>query len=193
MAKNVKISKEVIASLLPQRNLLNAKTEDLLNQTFNLNSVIESDEFDNDNDRIEGPVRLRFMNDKTNTIMTFPIRALLYSESTPVTDVKKYDHETSEKEVVHAKLLEQAANNDDVKIPESFTIMHVEERKNAAGNVVYPTYSYQAFQERVDAMKEGEDITDIYTDFNFMSTLPGTKLATRFADIEPVKNIVISI
>jgi len=191
--KNFVISKEVVASLLPQRSLLNQKADELLNQTFILNSVVESEDFDEDNDRLTGPVRLRFMNKKNGTLMVFPIRGLLFSDSTTVKDAAKYDHKTSEKVVLHTRLLEAAANDDDVKIPEEFTVMNVETRKNINDETVYPSYAYKAFQERVEALKEDEDISSIYQDFNFMTGLSGGELATRFKDIEPVKNVVISL
>jgi len=195
MKNTIKISKEVMASLLPQKALLNSKVDEILHQTFKLNSVVESEDYDNENDRATGPVRLRYINTKTNAILTFPLRGLLFTNSTTVKDPKKFD-EDSPVVVLHNRLMESASNMEDVEIPEEFTVMSAEPKKKVVAGaevVMYPTYSYQLFQDRVDALKDGEDFGNIYGDFAFMAKLPGTTLAARFADIEPVKNIVISL
>ena len=191
--KKIKISKEVIASLMPTRNLLNLPADQLLDQTFTLNSVVENEDYNENDGTIGGPVRLRYMNSKTNAIAQFPVRGLLYAQTADVKSSSKFDPENTETVVMHTRLLEEAANSEEVDIPASFTVVDVQNRTNIDGKTVFPTYSYQKFQERVDAMSEGEDISEIYQDFAFMSTLPGTALAERFKDIEPVKNIVISL
>ena len=69
--EKVTISKEVIASLVPQRNLLNAKKGDLIDQTFKLNSVVVDENnpsfYVPGQEEVKGAVRLRYLNTGNNT------------------------------------------------------------------------------------------------------------------------------
>lgn len=199
--KRIKINKEVIASLMPTRNLLNMKAEDLLDQTFTLNSVVEEpadspnkDNYDEKDGRANGPIRLRYMNTKTSAIAQFPVRGLLYADYADVKDSKSFNKDTK-KTPMHTFLLEDNATNDDIDIPATFTVVDVESRKTESGELIYPTYAYEKFQARVDALKDGEEIGDIYRDWNFINSLPGTDLQARYKenDIDPIKRLVISL
>lgn len=195
MNKPIIISKNVISSLMPQRNLLNAPAAMLLGRTFELNSTVESDDYSNDLEEVNkdnGRVTFRFQDQESNAVMKFPVRSLLYAGVTSEKDVEKFDENTTVA-VMHTRLLEDSATQDQITLPEKFTVIDVQNRKNLAGQTIYPSYSYQKFQDRVTALKEGEDVGSIYTDFAFIGTLAGTEQAPQFENIEPIKSIVINI
>ena len=189
------ISKNVLTSLMPQRNLLNAPKDLLLGRTFALNSIVENDAYSNDLESVSndnGRVTFRFQDKESNAVMKFPIRSILYANVTTEKDHTKFNKD-SDVDVMHKVLLEQSATKDDVTLPEEFTIISVEDRKNLAGDTIYPSYSYQKFQDRIAALKAGEDQGTIYADFSFIGSLAGTETAPLFKDIEPIKSIVINI
>lgn len=193
------ISKSILGSLIPQRNLLNAVREDLIDQTFKLSSVAPDEnnpEFYKEGDsEVKGAVRLRYINTKNSNMLTFPVRGLLFSNYTPVKDSSKFDEKTSEIAPVHKQLMEAYKTTEKVELPQEFTIVDVKDRVNArTKKVVYPSYAYEAFQTRVNALPAGASVLPIYQDRSFMMTLSDGKLDPQYeGKVEPVKDIVITL
>lgn len=76
----------------------------------------------------------------------------------------------------------------DVILPWSFQVVNKETRMDSEGNKIYPQYAYQAFQDR---LKNESDSNYIFSDQDFMLSLPGKPLADRFKDIDPLVSFTI--
>jgi hypothetical protein len=201
----IKISSEVLNALTPQRRFLNAKAEELINQTFSLHSIVPpngavvKDLTKNNDDTTR--VGIKFINDNTKQALTIPVRNLLMLQVAQISGKNaKYEAASTPVNRVHEVLLEaMTAGNGTANLNaiEKFTVVDVQNRMvPGTDTLMYPTYAYEAFQAKAKELREVDkdaDMAVIYNDRDFMQGLYGTELAAQYENIEPTKEVVISI
>lgn len=207
MAKlDVKISLAVLSALATQRGLLNAKATDLENQTFILHSMVVANKPDGKprSAALVAPgddtpyIKARYINQTTKKAFLIPIRGLLGLDVATVGAGanKKFDKDTTPVEKVADFLMEKATDKDAALLPEKFTVVSVTPREQpSTGRIMYPPYCYAKFSDKVKELREADpnaDLTPIYTDIEFMSSLYADEVAPQFANAEPTKSIVIT-
>lgn len=204
-AVEIKISMEVLNSLSPQKGMLNAKAGDLQDNVFVLHSVVAPTGKKSTLDGKSGEddnlyVKARYVNSSNKKSFLIPIRALLNLEIAKMpekTKNVKFDAATMETIRVHEHLIETITDNKPTLLPQTFTVVAVENRvQEGTNNIMYPPYCYDRFSEAVKKLRENDaeaSLDPIYSDYEFMQSLYADKPSDRFASAEPTKRIVISI
>ena len=208
------ISNDVLGSLLPQPGMLNLSKTLLEGQTFVFANKVAQDDVSNDfsaDNKNVGRIKFRYKNSVTKKAVTVGIRSLLYFGNTDLAVVPA-DQKFEDIQKVHEKLM--SGDTADIQLPTQFTIVRAEDRiaKDENGNPrigadqqpikIYPAYMYESFKAKADQItrdhkasgKTGTpDISEIYKDYEYMQSLAGTPLQTRFKSPEATKQLVIKI
>lgn len=198
----IKISMEVLNSLSPQRGMLNAKAEDLKDQTFNLHSMVAPDKKKTQLEKADGDnlfVKARYVNSKNSKAFLIPIRGLLSLNVVELgSENVKYEEGTTQVSKVHEYLMEHIGpDGKNISLPATFTVVSVKERiQESTGSVMYPPYCYDRFNEKVKEARATDPdapLDAIYNDFEFMQSLYADGRSDRHQNAEANKDIVISI
>lgn len=200
---SITISQDVLNSLSPQKGMLNAKSGDLLDQTFNLHSIViptgkkakDLDKYDADSTML---IKARYINASNKKSFLIPVRGLLNLDIAQVDSKNaKYDPLTTATVKVHEHLLEVGTSGKSSELPPSFKVVAVTNRlQEGTGHIMYPPYCYKDFSDAVNDLRkvdENADLSSIYTNYEFMNGLYAEDRMERFSAVEATKVIVISI
>lgn len=197
-----KISMEVLNSLSPQRGMLNAKAEDLKDQTFTLHSMVAPE---NRKAQLEKPtednlfVKARYVNTKNSKAFLIPIRGLLNMAVVELgSENVEFEEGETETTRVHEYLMEHIKGDAKaIGLPEKFTVVSVKDRvQESTGRTMYPPYCYDRFNARVKELRDADpkaSLDPIYQDYEFMQSLYADERADRHQNAEANKDLVISI
>ena len=189
---DIKISVDVLNGLSPQRQMSNAKKEDIDGQTFVLHSLIGPDSASNakglnklqeDTSRF----KVKYVNSSTGQAFLLPIRSLLnleIADGLTLADGENEDYvaeDDTKKRRVHEYLTTEMESGKDISLLQEFKVVSVEPRKQqGTDNLMYPAYCYKKFNDRIDEVNQAHkdsgaegraDLGEIYGDFTFMNSL----------------------
>ena len=200
----MKILRENLLNMLPQKSMINSSKDALLGKTFIMTGMVEDERI---NQELEEPnkeagrVRYRFIEEGGTNTVVISVRQLLFMSTTIEDTITKdtYDAKNTEVNALHAILAEKMKGEDDanVDLPEKITVVSVEDskRESTAGNMetVYPAYMYEKFAKRAAQVPPNE-VGELYGDFDLMSSLPGSQLLPRFdkKGVEAIKTLVVN-
>lgn len=210
--KKISIARTALLNMLPQSNVLNLPKADLEGATFEVQDLITADknsaEF-GDDVQTNNRLRLKLASNKNNKPVVVNAAQLLRFEIAGQPEGAKVtlmDH-----------LVEESSSNPaaPVDFPAKFTVSGVDNKKDDKGNVVYPSYMYQAMDEKINSMRatyralieagkkpkdadgkavsERDYVGQAYADYETISALPGGPLLARYANAEAVKTFKITI
>jgi len=201
----VTISLEILNALAPQKGMLNASSDDLLNQEFELHSLVAPERakktsmtdlktFDKDDTQL---IKARYVNVKTKKAFLIPLRGLLNLDIAQLGGkTEKFIEGTTPTAKVHEHLLEKATAALPGELPPSFTVVSVKDREQVGtGHIMYPHYCYQAFTDAVDALTKVDanaDLSSVYSDYTLMQGLYAEDRKPTHLNIEATKSIVIA-
>ena len=201
----VTISLEILNALAPQKGMLNASSDDLLNQEFELHSLVAPDTskkasmtdlktFDKDDTQL---IKARYVNTKTKKAFLIPLRGLLNLDIAQLgAKAEKFVEGTTPTAKVHEHLLEKATAALPGELPASFTVVSVKDREQiGTGYIMYPHYCYQEFTDAIDALRAVDKeatLDSIYNDYTFMQGLYAKERKPSHVGVEATKSIVIA-
>ena len=201
----MKISKENLLGMLPQRSMVNSSKLALLGKTFIMAGMVEDENIEADletpnNDA--GRVRYRFTEEGGSNTVIISVRQLLFMNTTleDTIDAENYEAEATETNVLHAILAEKmkgSEGEDTCDLPEKITVVDVQDAKREGSDgkqhKAYPAYMYEKFAARSKGLT-GDKLGELYRDFDLMSSLPGSQLLSRFdkPETEAIKTLVVN-
>ena len=204
--KDFTISMEVLSSLAPKKGMLNASESDLMGTdgasgTFELHSLVPGDKRKTNLSTAHEDnmyVKARYINKTTKRSFLVPIRGLLNMSLVQLGSENATFTEDTPAMKVHEYLMEVIGDGSKpAALPETFTIVSVKDRvQQGTDNIMYPPYCYDAFNDRVKALRDADkdaSLDEVYNDFEFMTGLYATERSARHQNAGANKDIVISI
>lgn len=215
-ADPIKVSVDVLNTMSPQKSMVIQAAKKLVDQKFNLHSLIVSDvKNESGKDLTQSSeennfVKVRYVNEETNEAFVIPVRQLLNLDvAESVATLEEFKAKTDDESIkvakVHENMMEEADEAGEAVLPASFVVVNVAPRTQKVGTKdveMYPAYYHKNFNAEVARReKEGDfdadngetAVSSVYQDFSFMSDLTGSPLEARYTGAEPLKTITIGI